>query len=118
MSKASLPKCNFTDSLSKLGISKKGNPFFDKKEVERQALRRKKARRVTFKLIESHGLPVCRERGTIVEGFLHAKECGNYCCDDRDSLGNTQFVDRFNVLEQINEREKWIDTIFDCFWLS
>ena len=118
MSKASLPKCDFTDSLAKLGISKEGNIFFDKKLVENKALRRKKARRVTFKLIESHGLPVCRERGTIVEGFLHTKECGNYFCDNRESLGNTQFVDRLHVLSQINEREKLIDKIFDCYFLK
>jgi len=112
MSKAPLPKIDFTDSLAKLAISKQGNKFSDKKVVEAAALRRKKARRVTFKLIESHGLPVCRERGTILKGFLHAKECGNFCCDDRDSIGYKQFLNRFYVLERIDEREKLIDDIF------
>ena len=112
MSKTSLSKLDFTDALTNLNISKEGNRFFDKEAVKTEALRRKQERRVTFKLIESHGLPICRERGTIVKGFLHAKECGNYSCDDKESLGYKQFLDRFDVLEQIDEREKMIDEIF------
>lgn len=71
-------------------------------------------KKVSFKLIESHGLPVCRERGTLVQGFLHSKECRNFNCDDIESLGNKQFLERWDELERIAEREKWIDEMF--YW--
>ena len=72
----------------------------------------KQRKKVTFKVIETHGMPICRNSGTLVDGYLHAKECKNFQCDGKDALGERMFAERLIVLEIRESREEGIDKIF------
>ena len=72
----------------------------------------KKRKQVTFKVIETHGMPICRNYGTLVDGYLHAKECRNFDSDGRDVLGEKMFINRFRILQIRKSREQEIDKMF------
>jgi hypothetical protein len=72
----------------------------------------KNRKQVTFKVIETHGMPVCRNYGTLVDGYLHAKECGNFDSDRRDVLGEKMFINRLRILQIRESREQEIDKMF------
>ena len=73
----------------------------------------KQRKKVTFKVIETHGMPICRNGGTLVDGYLHAQECKNFKCDGKDVLGERMFEERLDMLEIRERREEEIDKIFE-----
>ena len=73
----------------------------------------KQRKQVTFKVIETHGMPICRIGGILIAGHLHAKECKNFKCDGKDVLGERMFEERLDMLEIRERREEEIDKIFE-----
>ena len=72
----------------------------------------KQRKKVTFKVIETHGMPICRNDGTLVDGYLHAKECKNFQCDGINVIGSEMFAERLNILHVRKIREQEIDKLF------
>ena len=69
-------------------------------------------KRVTFKVIETHGMPICREDGTLADGYLHARECKNFVYDGEDVLGRELYAKRLTMLQMRDCRLMWIDEMF------
>ena len=78
---------------------------------------------VRFKIIETRGMPHCRKAGDILPGHLHSTNCPNFQCDGKSIVGERYFEDRRRELERMEERDRWIEELFqsdssdssDCF---